>query len=277
MRSILIIAHLTLYDASRRKVVLAAALCGTVFLIVYTVAISFAYAEAIRDADSFLQRQMTFSILTLVGLFATNFLSVLFAVLLPVDALSGEIDSGVMQTLAAKPLRRSDILLGKWLAYSGIALAYLLMLAGGVLLAGRLMAGHVQINVSQALPLMMLAMVMLVTVSIAGGTRLSTVTNGIMSLGFYGIAFIGGWVEQIGGLAGVTSARTVGIVASLISPPDSLWRLASYKMQPPFVRDLGAGPFTAFGQPTPLAVWWAAVFTLLVLAWAIRSFQRRPL
>ena len=33
--------------------------------------------------------------------------SVLFAVLLPVDTLSGEIDSGVMQTLASKPIGRA--------------------------------------------------------------------------------------------------------------------------------------------------------------------------
>jgi ABC-type transport system involved in multi-copper enzyme maturation permease subunit len=202
---------------------------------------------------------------------------VLFAVLLPVDALSGEIDSGVMQTLASKPLRRSQILLGKWLAYNGIVVAYLLMLSGGVLAAGWILAGHAQINVTRALPLMVLEVTLLVTVSIAGGTRLSTVTNGIAALGFYGIAFIGGWVEQIGGFAGISSARTIGVFASLISPPDALWRLAAYQLQPPLLRDLGAAVFQAASVPTSLAVWWAAAFTLLVLAWSIRSFDRRGL
>ena len=124
---------------------------------------------------------------------------------------------------------------------------------------------------------MALEIVLLVTVSIAGGTRLSTVTNGIAALGFYGIAFIGGWVEQIGGFAGIDSARTVGIVASLISPPDVLWRMASYQLQPPIVRDLGAAAFSASTVPTSFAVWWAAAFTAAVLAWAVRSFNRRQL
>lgn len=197
--------------------------------------------------------------------------------LLPVDALSGEIDSGVMQTLATKPIRRADILLGKWLAHVALVGSYLLILSAGVLLTGRLLAGHAQINVTRALPLMLLEVVLLVTVSIAGGTRLSTVTNGIVTLGFYGIAFIGGWMEQIGGFAGIESAKTVGIVASLISPADALWRLAAYYLQPPLVRDLGAAAFSAASVPTSLAVWWAAAFTLLMLAWSIRSFSRRTL
>lgn len=277
MRSILTIAQLTLYEALRRKIMVAALLCGSAFLVVFAVAMFFANGELASEQQSFLEQQATLSLLTIAGMFASSFLSVLFAVLLPVDALSGEIESGVMQTLASKPLRRSQILLGKWLAYNGIVAAYLLLLTTGVLSTGWLLAGHAQVNVTTALPLMLLETVLLVTVSIAGGTRLSTVTNGIAALGFYGIAFIGGWVEQIGTFAGIRSARTIGIVASLISPPDVLWRMASYELQPPVVRDLGAAMFETASVPTPMAIWWAVGFTLAVLAWAIRSFERRPL
>ena len=277
MYGILTIAHLTLYEARRRRIMTAALLCGSGFVIVFTVAMFFANAQIVSEQQPLLQRQGTLSLLTIAGLFAANFLSVLFAVLLPVDALSGEIESGVMQTLASKPLRRSEIVLGKWLAYGAIAAAYLLMLCGGVLLAGWAVAGHSQINVSRALPLMLLEVTLLVTVSIAGGTRLSTVTNGIAALGFYGIAFIGGWVEQIGGFAGLSSAKTIGVIASLISPPDALWRLAAYELQPPLLRDLGAAFFAAASVPTSLSVWWAGAFTAAVLTWAVRSFNHRAL
>jgi hypothetical protein len=84
-------------------------------------------------------------------------------------------------------------------------------------------------------------------------------------------------VEQIGGIAGVRSAQTVGTIASLISPPDSLWRRAAWELQPPLARGLGATPFTPVSVPSPLAVWWAAAFTVVLLAWAMRSFQRRTL
>lgn len=274
---VLTIAHLTLQEARRRRVLLAALLCGLAFLAVFGVMVFMVDRDLTREGEPFVRRQLTLSLITIAGLFATNFLSVLLAVLLPVDTLSGEIDSGVMQTLASKPIARRQILLGKWLAHAAIASGYLLFVAAGVLLAGRLAAGHAQVNVQRALPLMVLEVVLLVTVSIAGGTRLSTVTNGIAAIGFYGVAFIGGWVEQIGGIAGVRSAQTVGTIASLISPPDSLWRRAAWELQPPLARDLGATPFTPVSVPSSLAVWWAAAFTVALLVWAVRSFERRAL
>lgn len=277
MAEILTIAQLTFYEARRRRVVTAALLCAAAFLTVFSVASYFVNIDA--ASQPFVVRQGTLSLLTIAGLFATNFLSVLLAVLLPVDTLSGEIDSGVMQTIASKPIARWQIVLGKWLAHGAMVSAYLLVLAGGVLLAGWLLAGHVQFNVGRALPLMVLEVVLLVTVSIAGGTRLSTVTNGIMALGFYGVAFIGGFVEQIGALASLPSARTIGTIASLISPADVLWRRAAWEMQPPFLRDtFGQAPFALTATvPSPLAVWWAVIFTAAVLMWAARSFERRPL
>ena len=279
MRRVLTICHLTLSEARRRRIVTAALICAAVFLAVFGTALFFAHAEIVRDAKtSFLERQGTLTILTLFGLYAANFLSVLLAVLLPVDALSGEIDSGVMQTLAAKPIRRADIVLGKWLGHGLIVSAYLTVLCTGVLVIMRVIAHFSPINIARALPLMLLEVMLLVSISIAGGTRLSTVTNGIAALGFFGIAFVGGLVELIGGLTGIQSAKTIGIVISLVSPSDSMWRLASYYLQPPVVRDLVQVPFFASAAvPSPLMVCWAAGYVVVAMVYAVRSFERRPL
>jgi ABC-type transport system involved in multi-copper enzyme maturation permease subunit len=279
MRGVLTICHLTLSEARRRRIVTAAMICAGVFLAVFGTALFFAYAEIARNPQtSFLERQGTLTILTLFGLYAANFLSVLLAVLLPVDALSGEIDSGVMQTLAAKPIRRADIVLGKWLGHGLIVASYLTVLCVGVLVIMRVVAHFSPINIVRALPLMLLEVMLLVSISIAGGTRLSTVTNGIAALGFFGIAFVGGLVELIGGLTGIQSAKTIGIVISLLSPSDAMWRLASFYLQPPIVRDLVEVPFFASAAvPSPLMVWWAAGYAALAVVFAVRSFERRAL
>src|SRR6476619_397497 len=107
MRDILTIAHLTLFEARRKRILLAALLCGAGFLAVYFAGVFFVHSDQWRKQLPFGQQQATLVLLTVAGLYAANFLSVLFAVLLPVDAISGEIDSGVMQTLASKPLRRA--------------------------------------------------------------------------------------------------------------------------------------------------------------------------
>jgi ABC-type transport system involved in multi-copper enzyme maturation permease subunit len=277
MSDILTIAHLTLFEARRKRIVTAALLCGAAFLTVFAIGMFAVFNDLTRRQVTFVERQTTIYMLTLAGLYAVNFLTVLFAVLLPVDAISGEIDSGVLQTIASKPIRRSDVVLGKWLGHGLVVAIYLLILCAGVLLTGRLIAGHVQQNTISVYGLMLLEMTLLMTVSVAGGTRLSTVTNGIAALGFYGVAFIGGWVEQIGGLAGIQSARTVGVVVSLISPADTLWRLSAYLLQPPILRDIGPGPFTVSAVPSPLMVWWAAGFGVVMLCIAVRSFETRQL
>jgi ABC-type transport system involved in multi-copper enzyme maturation permease subunit len=276
MRGALTVAHLTLADARRKRIVTAAVLCAAVFLAVFGTGVFFAAREIRSSGGSFVERQITLTILTIAGLFAGHFLAVLFAVLLPIDALSGEIDSGVMQTLASKPISRGEIVVGKWLGHSVLVLGYLGVVTAGVLLSVRLLAAYAPINLSRALPLVGLEVVLLTTVSIAGGTRLSTVTNGVMCLGFYSVGFIGGWIEQIGTLAGIESARTIGIAASLVSPSDAMWRLAAYHLQPAIVRNIPT-PFTGGIVPTPLMVWWAGVFTVLTLVWGVRSFQRRAL
>lgn len=277
MHAIFTIAHLTLHDARRRKIVAAALAAGTAFLVVFGTALFFVNRELLSGRFSLIQHQVQLGMLTIAGLYASNFLSVVFAVLVPVDALSGEIASGVMQTLASKPIRRVDILLGKWVGYWIITAVYLLLMAGGVALVSRAVTGFAQPNLQRALPLMLLEVTLLLTLTIAGGTRLSTVANGIAAFGFYGLAFIGGWVEQIGALGRIDAARTVGIAVSLISPADSLWRLGAYHLQPSIARDLGMTPFSSASVPSVLMVWWAAGFTVMTLALAVRWFARRAL
>src|SRR5262245_52245644 len=115
MRDVLTVAHLTLVEARRRRIVIAGAVCALAFLAVNSYAVFFAQRDLATDGSvSFIERQGTLTAILLVGFMAANFLSVIFAILLPIDTLSGEIDSGVVQTLATKPIDRAQIVIGKW-------------------------------------------------------------------------------------------------------------------------------------------------------------------
>jgi ABC-type transport system involved in multi-copper enzyme maturation permease subunit len=217
------------------------------------------------------------NVITLAGLYAANFLVVMIAVLLPLDTLSGEIQSGVIQTLAAKPIRRRDIVLGKWLGHWLMMAGYFTLVAGGVLLTARLLAHFTPPSIERGLPLMLLEGTLLLSLSIAGGAHLSTVTNGMLAFGLFGLAFVGNMVEQIGTLFDKGAARDVGTVASLIFPSESLWALASSTMQPAILRDLGASPFSPLSVPSIAMVWWAGGYVLLLLWLGVRGFGKRPL
>lgn len=278
MSGLLTIAHLTLHEARRRRILLAALIAGAAFLLLYGLGL-FAVVKDMGNnpKTTILERRMALSMLTLAGLYAANLLVVLTAVLLPVDTLSGEIGSGVMQTLAVRPIRRRDIVLGKWLGHWVVMVSYLALLFGGVLALSAVIGRFTPPRVGMGLPLVVLEGTVILTISIAGGARLGTVTNGMLAFGLYGMAFIANWVEQIGTRLGNETAQEIGTVASLIMPSESLWQMASSQMQPAILRELGATPFSPFSVASPAMVWWAAGYIVVVLAIGVRAFGRRAL
>lgn len=273
------ITRLTLHEAVRKRVLLATLACGLAFLALYAVGYHYILKGISHETGPMaaVQRQFGLNAFTLAGLYAVNFLTVMSAVLLPIDTLSGEIASGVMQTVAARPVRRSEILLGKWLAYLVVIGGYLLLLAGGVLAIAALTAHYTPPHAAWGMALMALEGAVLVSLSITGGTRFSTVTNGVMAFGLYGIAFLGGWVEQIGAFAHNDATRNIGTVASLVMPSEVLWQLAAYHMQTPFLAQLHVSPFSPASVPSAAMVVWAVLWTLGVIALGLRSFAKRAL
>lgn len=273
---LLAVTRLTLYEAFRKRILMATLIAGAGFLTLYGLGLHFmVLGEA--GGMALVERRVFLNMLTLAGLFAANFLTIMTAVLLPVDTLSGEIASGVIQTVAVRPIRRRDIVLGKWLGHWIVMAGYFGLLAGGVLTITLLRSGFTPPKLEIGLPLILLEGTVLLTLSIAGGAKLSTVTNGMLAFGLFGLAFIGNLVEQIGTMAQNDAARQVGTVASLIMPSEALWQLAAYHMQPSVIRDLGNSPFSPVSVPSVAMVVWAAGYVVVVLALGIRWFGKRAL
>lgn len=280
MKGILSISQLTIHEALRKRVLLAALLLGLAFLVVFGIGFYFMNREVItgaRGPETRVERTLIYIFLTMAGLYAVNFLMVMMAALLPIDTVSGEIRSGAIQSLVTKPLHRSEVLLGKWLGFWVILAAYLVLMAGGVLVIASWIGNTSPPNVWFGLSLMLLEATLLLTLSIAGGTRLSTLANGVMVFGLFGLAFIGGWIEQIGTLFQNETARLVGIITSLLVPTEALWQLAAYNMQPALMRDMTLTPFSPASVPSNMMIVWAGGYILLILFVGLWSFRTRDL
>ncbi|HEY5571470.1 MAG TPA: hypothetical protein VIK64_00520, partial [Anaerolineales bacterium] len=118
---------------------------------------------------------------------------------------------------------------------------------------------------------------LLLSVSLFGGTTLSTLANGVMVFGLYGIAFLGGWIEQIGSFMENQTAVNIGIISSLIIPSEALWKRAAFEMQSPMVRALGFSPFSAPTVPSAAMIWYALLYAVVALVLAMRQFSHRDL
>ena len=276
VNAVLTIAQLTWLEARRRRIVLAAVLCGLAFLLVFGTAAWFTPQRALTGPNALLAR-LQLQTMALAGLYVVNFLVVVFAVVLPVDTLSGEISSGVIQTLASKPVGRLEILLGKWVVYWLMLGAYLLLMVMGIVGIMWLIMGFAQQNVLPAFALMWLEATVLLSITLAGGVHFSTVTNGIVAFGFYAVSFIGGWIEQIGLVLGNAPSRYIGTAISLVSPSDAMQRLAMHQLQPAVMSQVQVSPFGAGSTPSIAMVWWTVAYVVVAIALANRGLRRRAL
>ena len=222
--------------------------------------------------------QTPYLFLTMAGLYATNFLVIMVAVLISVATISGEIESHAIESLLAKPVDRWELIIGKWLGYALIIFVYVLLLPGGVLLIVYLRSGFTLSNIPLGLALIYLEGLIGLSVSIAGGTRLSTLANGALAFMLFGIAFIGGWVEQIGALFRNETAVDLGIVSSLLMPTETLWRKATVIFEPQIGGGMEiAGPFIVAAQPSNAMILYSLLYVAGLLALALWLFTRRDI
>lgn len=272
------IAGLTLREAFRRRLVLAAFGLGAVFLALFGLALFLIHRELARYGPPDPRaREEIINFIMLAGLYVANFLIVMAAVVGTADTIAGEIASGVVQAVAARPIARWQILLGKGLGHALWLLAYVLWLGGGVIGITAFITGWVPPRWTRGLALLGLEALIPLSVSLWAGTRFSTLATGALTLGLYGVAFIGGWMEQIGGLVGQMTVMDLGILASLAMPAEAIWRRAAYELQSPLARIMGPNPFTASAIPSDRMILYALAYIAFFLLAAIRQFERRDL
>lgn len=288
-----VITRLTFREAVRRKIVLAALLLGVAFLILYSVGFYFIQTNIGRGIPAVanaLARGEAFNFLFMAGMYAVTLLAVVMAALISADTLAGEISSGTIQTLVAKPVRRAEIVLGKWLGLAGLLALYLLLMAGGVTASVWLQSGYMAPQVLRGIGLIYLESLVIMTFTLMCSSMFSTLATGGVVFGLYGLAFIGGWVEQFGslvtalgpGLSGqgqeaAQAAVNVGIVSSLIFPSEALWKRAAFEMTSPLLRSLGFSPFSAPSVPSLAMVIYAGLYLMVTLVIAVRQFSQRDL
>jgi Cu-processing system permease protein len=272
-----IMAAVTFQEAARRKLLWTAVAAGAGFLTLFGIGMHFQVKDlASHGVPPLIGHQVQVAMIQ-VGFYAVDLLAVVMTILTSVDTLSGEISSGTIQAIATKPISRWEILIGKWIGFAGMIAIYVSAMFGGVSAIGYFIASVRPHNAEIGALLVFLECLLLLTVTFACGTRFSTLANGVIVLGLHGLAFIGGWIEQIGALTTSPRLVTLGIVSSLIMPSESMWRRASFEMQSSLARSIQFSPFSSASAPSAAMVGYAVVYLLIAFSVAIYNFQERDL
>src|SRR5258708_7746565 len=153
------IARFTLQKAISRRLILAGVVISLGYIGLFTLGFHFAYDKSFENttsAEARLSLGIAFATLTLFGVYVVNYLASFLALFLSVGAVSGEIDSGTLHAVLARPLRRAEFIIGRWLGYSSIIAVYIVAMTSLVLLIARTIAGYEVPDPIPALLLMLL-------------------------------------------------------------------------------------------------------------------------
>ena len=276
-RTTLLMARITFLEAARRKILWIATLAGIVFLAFFWTALHFVLKNATTRQANTVSLREAIVMMTMMVLYAGSMMTSLMSVLTSCDTLSGEIASGTIHAIATKPVERWCLVLGKWVGFVGMLTLYVSLIEGGTILLSWLKSGYLPHHALAVLSLVWLQTVVLLGVTMAASTCFSSLTSGAVSLGLYGLAFVGGWIEQFGSLRHVQACVDLGILSSLIMPSDALWRRAAFKFQPPLLGTAGVSPFSGTLVPSNAMVVYAAFYAVLAILLAQFLFSRRDL
>ncbi|ADV68220.1 ABC transporter permease [Deinococcus maricopensis] len=288
MRGALLVAGLTLREALRKRLVVALLILTAIFIGFYLYGVFRLESTLLaRAAELGLDRapraaQRSYAFMTLLGMYLVNFLASLMAVLSAVGSVSGDIESGVMQSIAYRPVPREQYVLGRWLGFALINAGYVVLLSVGLLFGTHLITGFLPPDPVPAVALMVLSTLLLLTLTVLGSSVFTTLASGIGVFLLYGIGWTGGFLKTLGVATDAPTLTRLGHVASVLMPADDLWKGASNYLLTEEIRQVlnlsgGFIPFFGTQPPSVGTLLWTAAYMLLALVLACLAFRRRDL
>jgi len=272
-----IMAGVTLREAARRRILWMALVAAALLLVIFAVALRLQVLEFQgRPMSPFVRYQVESGML-MVGLYTCDLLAVVMTILTSIDTIAGEISSGTIHAVATKPIARWQVMSGKFIGFAIMIVVYVALTFAGTVAVAYAVTGVMPEHPLAGYALITSECLLVLTVTFLLGSCFPTLTAGVLAIGLQGVAFMGGWLEQVSGFSQSQHIVTLGVITSLIMPSESLWRRAAYVMQTPLAASLSFSPFANVSIPSQSALIYAAVFAGLVFASALWRFRARDL
>jgi ABC-type transport system involved in multi-copper enzyme maturation permease subunit len=280
-RTVLTVAGLTLREAARRRVVWAL-LALTVVLLVLS---AWGFSKLVGlDTDlgtmTSGEARLVASLLLNLIMFGLSLIAAIGTAFLAGPTLAGELESGQALVILARPVRRSSILLGKWLGLVAFGSGYVVLAGLAQILVVGATVGYWPPSPATGLALLAAETVVLLTLALLLSSVVSTMASGIVAVGLFGATWVAGVVGGLGQALGNDGVARVGTVSRILLPTDGLWRGAMNAFQDPIALvQMGPGeggfPFLSEAALSPAYLAWAAVWLAMVWGLTALSFARR--
>ncbi len=273
------IARLTIWEALRRKILLATGVLTMGFLALFWLEVAHQPRMAVTQ-NPLGNLSAALGSLAL-GAFFCYFVIAFFSIFSVSGAVSAEIESGLLAPVIPRPLCRAEIVLGKWIGFAIVQLCFVSVLFFGIVAVVHAYYARVlpaAPAVVQAWALFVLQAWVLGAVTLLGSVRLSTLANGITIALSFTMAFLAGALAQFRFVAHGSVVNGLATAMSLVLPTDNLYRRAVYELAGGRQSLLGTaliGPFGVIKVPSLLYVLYAVVYLAVALTVSVRLFEYR--
>jgi ABC-type transport system involved in multi-copper enzyme maturation permease subunit len=277
------IAGYALREALRRRVLTVVVVLTIAFLALFWLGVREAFDEvstlgAVPDLE-----EETLVGATLIGLamFVTLFLGTVLAVFLTLSAVRGDAERGLLQPLVVRPIGRTTLLLGRFLAASVVCVIYVeLVFVAALVITGATggwwPSDPVLVGVGLGA-----AVVIVVALSLVGSTILATTANGIAVFMVFGAGLAAGLMGQIGEALSSDTLSDIASIASWALPFEALYQSALHTLTADIHGVTGVavslGPFGGAQEASALLWPYALAYLLVAGALADQLFRRRDL
>jgi ABC-type transport system involved in multi-copper enzyme maturation permease subunit len=286
VRAIWIIARLTVAEAARRRTlwVLLGLTLVSVSLTTWGVERLVSLARG-GDATE-LEIQVGVSQVLILVAFMFSFVLAMTAAFLGAPAIASDLESGVVHAILARPIRRADLVVGRWIGLAVIVVGYACVSGLLEIVTVRFVSGYTPPEPILAVLFLSAQAIVLLTFAMLLSTRLPAIASGAVCVVLFGLGWMAGVFAGVGRFFNAGPLVDVAEASRWLLPSDGLWRGTIYSLEPPAVVLVAVGrggpaaqanPFFATSlPPTPFLVW-SAVWLVLVLAAAAFSLSRRDL
>ncbi|HEX7490982.1 MAG TPA: ABC transporter permease subunit, partial [Candidatus Limnocylindrales bacterium] len=227
--SIAVVAGLTLQEAVRRRLMWA--LVGLTAAIVALTAWGFSQLADASPVTGPVEMLGLSQVMIMLA-FMFSFVLAMTAVFAGSPTIGPEIESGLLLAVLARPIRRAEVLLGRWLGLAVVLVAYAMV--AGYLEIGAVAWATGYLPADPVLAPVYLAgeTLVLLTLAIVFSTRIASVAGGAVAVVGYGIAWMGGILGGVGETVHADVLKNAGTIIRLILPSDVLWRGSMFALSP---------------------------------------------
>jgi ABC-type transport system involved in multi-copper enzyme maturation permease subunit len=283
---VIVIARLTVRELVRRRVVWVLAALTILSVTLVALGLDRLVSLARAEGTSEIEIRIGVSQVLIMIAFMFSFVLAMTAAFVGAPAIGGDLESGVALAILARPLRRAEALLGRWLGSAVIVVGY--TAASGLLAiaVATQVAGYGPPEPFLAVAFLSGQALVLLTLTLALGSVLPSIAAGAIAVVGFGLGWMAGVLAGIASVFGVEVLGQVAEISRWVFPSDGLWRGVIYGLEPPLVVMLATGnlprfadadPFYASAPPPLPFVIWSIAWIALVLGVSSWWFERRDL